>query len=135
MTTENPENALDPERVRGWFQTYLDDKCVCRYCGFDGRRSPEDWMQLQGDHLIPRRVAQKNAEDSLNRVTACAYCNMVKRNFDPAEGRTSKVASRDHQQALVERACKEIERRKARTWGYAGGPEKSFQLMMQRMKD
>lgn len=128
------DDSLDLDRVRGGFHTYVGDRCICRYCGFDGSRSPEDWLQLQGDHLIPRKIAGENAEDPLNRVVACFYCNMVKRKFDPTLGATTKVANHKHQQELIERAREHIKECKRKSWAYGGGPEKSFELMMRWIK-
>ena len=59
-----------PQLVRGWFDTLVEQRCICQYCGFDGTRTPEDWVQLQGDHLIPRHIAGQHSEDTLNRVIA-----------------------------------------------------------------
>ena len=125
--------ALDPQLVRGWFDTYIECKCICVYCGFDGGRTPEDWAQLQGDHLIPRRVAAEYAEEPLNRVIACYYCNTVKRDFDPANGKFRRVGDREIQMELIRAARLEIEARKARTWRYAGGFEASYLFMRDRM--
>lgn len=125
--------SLDTERVRGWFETYLEHKCTCQYCGFDGSRSLQDWFQLQGDHLIPRNVAAEYAEDNLNRVISCFYCNLVKRNFDPALGEFKQVLNREVQRQLIERARIEIERRKQESWSYGGGPEASYRFMMKRL--
>lgn len=131
---EMKDSPLDPEQVRGWYHTYVSDRCICRYCGFDGTRSVMDWLQLQGDHLIPRGVSKEHADDPLNRVTSCFYCNMIKRTFDPTEGRSTKVENREHQEQLVERARTEIKKRMEGTWSYGGGPEASFQFMMREVK-
>lgn len=132
--TDAQDEAIDPEKVRGWFHTYVEDLCICRYCGFDGSRSSEDWLQLQGDHLIPRNIAGENAESPLNRITSCYYCNTVKRNFDPSLGTATKVEDRMHQQELVECARQEIMQRKANIWNYGGGPVKSYEFMMRRLQ-
>lgn len=125
---------LDPELVRNWFDTLLEYHCVCQYCGFDGSRTPEDWVQLQGDHLIPRHIAGEHAEDSLNRVTACYYCNSLKRRYDPTKGRFTQIPSREVQQELIQEARNEIERRKTNVWRYGGGLEDSYKFMMRRLR-
>lgn len=125
--------SLDPERVRVWFDTFLRDRCVCQYCGFDGKRTPADWVQLQGDHLIPRGIAGEHAEDPLNRVTACFYCNTLKKQFDPAQGQFTKIPSIDVQRQLIERARAQIEKQKESIWRYGGGLQSSFQFMLDRL--
>lgn len=125
---------LDPQLVRGWFDTFLEHRCICQYCGFDGSRTPEDWVQLQGDHLIPRNIAGEHAEAPLNRVTSCYYCNSLKRRYDPAHGHFTKVPSREVQRELIQDARKEIQRRKADIWKYGGGLEQSYKFTMQRLR-
>ncbi len=132
MDKRSDSKVLDPQRVRGWFDTYLEHRCICQYCGFDGSRSPEDWVQLQGDHLIPRHLAVEHAEDALNRVTACYYCNSIKRRFDPSHGNLVKVSSIEIQQELIESARQEIQKRKEKLWRYGGGLQSSFDFMMSR---
>lgn len=127
------DETLDPQLVRTWFDTLLEHRCVCQYCGFDGSRTAEDWVQLQGDHLIPRHIAGEHAEDSLNRVTACSYCNSLKRRFDPARGLFTKVSTREIQQQLIQAVHTEIQKRKAKTWRYGGGLQESYEFMMKRL--
>jgi len=127
------KETLNPQFVRGWFDVLLDQRCICQYCGFDGSRSPEDWVQLQGDHLIPRHIAGEHAEDPLNRVVACYYCNTIKRRFDPAHGQFTQVPSREVQMQLIESARAEIQRRKAEIWKYGGGLKSSYDFMMRRL--
>jgi|CXWK01.1.fsa_nt_gi hypothetical protein len=33
---EAGDEDLDPQLVRGWFDTFLEHRCICQYCGFDG---------------------------------------------------------------------------------------------------
>ena len=128
------DENLDPQLVRGWFDVFVEQGCVCQYCGFDGSRSPEDWVQLQGDHLIPRHIAGEHAEDPLNRVVACYYCNTIKQRFDPAGGRFTQVPSREAQLEIIESACTEIKRRKSEKWKYGRGLQSSYEFMMRRLR-
>jgi 5-methylcytosine-specific restriction endonuclease McrA len=136
METDKTINQfIDPQRVRGWFDTFVEHRCICQYCGFDGSRSPEDWVQLQGDHLIPRNKAGEHAEDSLNRITSCYYCNTVKRQFDPAKGQFTKIPDRETQKELIQIARDEIFRKREETWQYGGGFHSSFKFMMKKIKE
>lgn len=128
------DEILDPQLVRGWFDTFAEQRCICQYCGFDGSRSAEDWVQLQGDHLIPRHIAGEHAEDPLNRVTACYYCNNLKRRFDPALGQFTQVADHGAQRQLIEITRAEIHRRKDALWRYGGGLQASYEFMMKRLR-
>ncbi len=128
------DENLNPQLVRGWFDTFLEQRCICQYCGFDGARTAEDWVQLQGDHLIPRHVAVEHAEDPLNRVAACYYCNSLKRRFNPAQGQFVKVPNSDVQRQLIQIARAEIQRRKEEVWRYGGGLRGSFEFMMKRLR-
>lgn len=135
MVGDEPESEiLDPQLVRGWFDTFLEHCCICQYCGFDGSRTPKDWVQLQGDHLIPRHIAGEHAEDLLNRVTACYYCNNIKRRFDPGHGEFVKVPNREIQQQLIQSAREEIQRRKDEIWRYGNGLQSSYDFMMRRLR-
>jgi hypothetical protein len=40
---------------------------------------------LEIDHLVP--TSKGGSEDILNKVTACAACNLDKQDFDPSDGR------------------------------------------------
>lgn len=126
--TENEE--LRPERVRTWYDTFVEDRCICQYCGFDGRRTAEDWVQLQGDHLIPRHIAGPNAEDKLNRVTACYYCNSMKRRFDPTHGTLTQVPNVEVRRQLIAVVRTHLEERKQQLWAYGGGLRESYAHMM-----
>ena len=129
-TKEVDQEPADNNEIRGWFVTYVDHRCTCQYCGYDGSRSAEDWLQLQGDHLIPKKIAGAHAEDPLNKVISCFYCNMVKRGFDPSEGQFTKIESLEQQRVLIERARQKIEARKKRTWGGGRGPQQCYEYMM-----
>ncbi len=125
---------LDRERVRSWFDTFVKDGCICQYCGFDGSRTPEDWLQLQGDHLIPRKHAGEHL-DALNKVTACYYCNTIKRGFNPAEGEMiTRIPNREFQRRLIEITRKKLEEKKNNTWRYGGGLSGSYQFMMKDLR-
>ena len=135
MTNDNDEqDELNPDSIRGWFDTYVKHGCICQYCGFDGTRSPEDWVQLQGDHLIPRGIALEHADDDLNRVVACYYCNTQKRNYDPAGGKFKKIDSLESQKELIENARQYIQDKNSRNWKYGGGLEGSFNYMIRKIR-
>lgn len=121
---------LDHEQVRGGYQSYVNDGCVCQYCGFDGKRSPEDWAQLQIDHLIPRGIAGEDQDDPLNLVVACYYCNMQKKNFDPSEGKLTRIPDENKRKELIQAAINYLTRKKEKMWRYGGGFEGSFSHMM-----
>jgi 5-methylcytosine-specific restriction endonuclease McrA len=66
---------------------YVRGKCVCIYCGFDGKQSVLTWHQLVIDHVIPLRCKQSLRKNSplnvdVNKVVACLKCNDVKRSWD-----------------------------------------------------
>jgi 5-methylcytosine-specific restriction endonuclease McrA len=66
---------------------YIKGKCVCVYCGFDGRTSVLAWHQLVIDHVIPLRVKAGEREQSIlnvpeNKAVACFPCNNIKRVWD-----------------------------------------------------
>jgi len=77
-----PSIANDPDR-----QIYIDGKCVCVYCGVDGRRCILAWHQLMIEHVIPLRCKaperpKSPLNDRKNKVVACLSCNNVKRSWD-----------------------------------------------------
>jgi|ERR1700733_13328938 len=66
---------------------YIEGKCVCVYCGFDGRNSVLAWHQLLIDHVISLRCKGGEREHSIlnvreNKVVACYTCNNIKRVWD-----------------------------------------------------
>lgn len=66
---------------------YIKGKCVCVYCGFDGRINVLAWHQLMIDHVIPLRVKVGEREQSSlnvpeNKAVACFTCNNIKRVWD-----------------------------------------------------
>lgn len=126
---------LDRELVRGGYDAYLNDRCVCQYCGFDGKRSPEDWAQLQIDHLIPRGLAGEHRDEPLNRVVACYYCNTQKRNFDPTGGKLTRVSSEEERKELIEIVREFLTEKKEKMWGYGGGFERSYLHMMESIEN
>jgi hypothetical protein len=127
------KKIYEPDKVRGDFDIFVGHRCKCQYCGFDGSRSAEDWVQLQIDHLIPQAIAGPDANDSLNKITSCYYCNWIKKDFDPAYGKFTKINNQSIQQKLVKIASEEIQKRKDRNWAYAGGLECSYQFMLGRI--
>lgn len=127
------EQPLDPSKVRGWFGAYVADGCICQYCGFDGTRSPEHWLQLQGDHLLPRGIAGEHADESLNKVVNCYYCNVVKRDFDPSHGKLARVKTVECRRRLIETSKSHVIARKAKLWSYGGGLQQSFEFMLRHI--
>jgi 5-methylcytosine-specific restriction endonuclease McrA len=66
---------------------YVEGKCVCAYCGFDGKINVLAWHQLLIDHVIPLRCKAGEREQSVlnkpeNKVVACFTCNNIKRVWD-----------------------------------------------------
>jgi hypothetical protein len=56
----------------------MRDKCVCTYCGWDGKVWP-NYLYLSVDHLLPKEHpkycgASKSYTDDY-MVTACIFCN------------------------------------------------------------
>jgi len=125
---------LDLEKVRGAYQSYVNDNCVCQYCGFDGKRSAEDWAQLQIDHLIPRGISREHKDDPLNLVVACYYCNTQKKDFDPSDGKLERVPDKKIRMELIQVAIEHLAQKKEKMWGYGGGFKGSFSHMMETIK-
>lgn len=60
---------------------YVRDRCVCRYCGLDGRQDIRVWRQLEIDHLIPKRAGE--LDSAVNKVVSCHRCNTLKGGKNP----------------------------------------------------
>lgn len=72
------QQAWDP--AYGDRDVRLRDRCVCQYCGLDGSRNFEIWMNLTIDHLVPAVPPDERNE---NKVVACYECNSIKRQYMP----------------------------------------------------
>jgi 5-methylcytosine-specific restriction endonuclease McrA len=129
MFDQQSEMALN--RIRGGYLTYVKDMCICQYCGFDGKQSPEHWAQLQIDHLIPTSKSPEFKDDFLNLVVACYYCNTQKKDFDPSYGKIKRVQDEETRKALIQNVAAYLENKKNKIWHYGGGFVKSYQYMMQ----
>ena len=119
--------AQDPDLA-----LYAAQQCRCQYCGFDGSRSEQDWLQLQLDHLIPRHIA---SDDHLNLIVSCYYCNAIKRQFNPAAPGIHRILTPEQQQALLAVTRDEIARRKQALWAERQGVSASFALLRQQLAD
>jgi 5-methylcytosine-specific restriction endonuclease McrA len=63
------------------------DEFKCMYCGFSGKGSFENWLQLTIDHIRPLRFIEDNSDENL--ATCCNYCNLLT-NRIPEYDETSK---------------------------------------------
>lgn len=63
----------------------------CAYCRADFAGSYETWLTMALDHVVPTSVCKKLgipdewADDSANKVLACAACNSFHNRYTPAE--------------------------------------------------
>lgn len=120
-------------QIGGSYDAYIKDACVCQYCGFDGKRSKEDWAQLQIDHLIPRKIALEHQNHPLNKVVSCYYCNTQKKNFDPSQGAFKIIQNEKTRAELIEKVKNHLCTKKEWTWRRGGGFRKSFDEMMKNI--
>ena len=64
-------------------------KTSCAYCGLDLVKSFTNWLQIQLDHVVPKKVCKKLSiqenwvEDYTNRVLACNACNGFDNQYEP----------------------------------------------------
>jgi len=93
----------------GDWDMYREGKCVCTYCGFDGKCSVLTWHQLLPDHVIPLKCKSSEREKSPlnvpeNKVVCCYACNNAKKVWDKKHGEADfpGVTLRER----VEKACK-----------------------------
>ena len=62
------------DSLRGYsYPIHKRDGFICQYCGLNGRRSLEAWLNLSLDHLLPPKHPDR--EDPKYMVTACKFCN------------------------------------------------------------
>src|SRR5262245_26897541 len=63
---------------------------ACAYCGLSLVASFENWLQMQLDHVVPRKVCQEWGmclewrDDLTNIVLACTACNGFDNQYLPA---------------------------------------------------
>ena len=71
------------------YHIHKRDNFKCRYCGVDGTKSFDTWLNLLWDHLLPKGHPNRDNPDFI--VTACNFCNTAdNRYFDQAEKRGLK---------------------------------------------
>lgn len=62
------------DSLRGYgFPIHKRDNFKCKYCGFDGLKSFDNWLNLSIDHLLPKEHPSRKSPDYI--VTACKFCN------------------------------------------------------------
>lgn len=111
------------------WEVYVRDRCVCVYCGFDGR-TLQSWYQLAIDHLVPRSAKGPDTPD--NKVVSCISCNMAKGQIDPRKQISEKIQFplSDSERAKLIAAAQ----------SYIGckigqGDPADFELMMEEIRD
>ncbi len=81
----------------------------CEYCDLDFLASPDNYKQIQFDHIIPRKIGGPDKEDNFAAVCRTCNCNWKSR-WNPAADRPGATRAE-----LVE-ACRQRirdERKKA----------------------
>ena len=62
------------DSLRGYsYPVHKRDHFKCRYCGLDGTRSLDAWLNLSLDHLLPPNHLNRDKVKFM--VTACKFCN------------------------------------------------------------
>ena len=62
------------DSLRGYSHAvHKRDRFKCRFCGLDGTRSLDAWLNLSLDHLLPPN--HPNRDKIKFMVTACKFCN------------------------------------------------------------
>ena len=80
----------------------------CEYCGLDFLASPDNYKQIQVDHIVPKHLG--GPDEKSNYAASCRTCNVSwKSRWDP---RTA-AGNTDDRDALVA-ACIEYIRRQRR---------------------
>jgi 5-methylcytosine-specific restriction endonuclease McrA len=87
---------LSPET---YDRIFLRDDFLCHYCGFDGKASIQNWMQLSVDHIIPKRFGEDNSDNNL--VTCCISCNS-KTNRIPSTNKFSRKQIKEKKQNYIQ---------------------------------
>ena len=98
----------------GWninfLQAFIRDGGRCVYCGRDVM---DEFCVACGDHLLPKGVYPALAQNIDNLVAACAHCNVVKKDYDPSNGKGMEtVLAEPVRQELIDKSKAEITRRK-----------------------
>ena len=79
----------------------------CEYCDKDMHDSLDNYCLKENDHINP-----KGAEDVDNYALSCRVCNMLKRNWNPAD-EVGEGACRDK---LIQAVRRELKKRRGRKY-------------------
>jgi hypothetical protein len=98
----------------GWninfLQAFIRDGGRCVYCGVDVMN---EFCVACGDHLLPKRSYPALAQNVDNLVPACAHCNIIKKDYDPSEGKGIEIVLTDPvRQSLIDKSKAKIISRK-----------------------
>jgi 5-methylcytosine-specific restriction endonuclease McrA len=76
---------------RGWninmLQAFIRDGGCCVYCGRPLLDTYGAALTATGEHLLPKHKYSDLTESVDNLVPACAECNRIKHDYDPAKGK------------------------------------------------
>lgn len=76
----------------GWninfLQAFIRDEGRCVYCGIDVMN---EFCVACGDHLLPKRLYPALEQTVDNLVPSCANCNVIKKDYDPSDGKGLEV--------------------------------------------
>jgi len=68
------------DSLRGYsFKVHQRDDFKCRYCGLDGKKSFDNWLNLSRDHLLPKDHTDRDKDEYI--VTACKFCNTADNGY------------------------------------------------------
>ena len=62
--------------------TFHKDNYCCVYCGKEMLSDLDNWLSLQVDHIMPRKMG--GGDEIENRATSCAVCNRYKSSYYPS---------------------------------------------------
>jgi hypothetical protein len=98
----------------GWninfLQAFIRDGGHCVYCGRDVMN---EFCVACGDHLLPKRFYPALTQNVDNLVAACTHCNVIKKDYDPSEGKGMEIVLTETvRRQLVDKSRTEIVRRK-----------------------
>ena len=109
------------------WDVYVRDKCICAYCGLDGKKDIRIWGQLQIDQIIPRKLGGSNTRE--NKVVACTRCNTLKGDKDPRQN-----LPRENQTSVSREDLIQISKQLIREGSIRKDEETDYKLMMDEIK-
>jgi len=68
-------------------QAFIRDGGCCVYCGRPLLDTYGAALTATGEHLLPKHKYSDLTESVDNLVPACAECNRIKHDYDPAKGK------------------------------------------------